>query len=124
MADHVPEYLKTHDIAGEQLSFSLDEQTADLLGGIETGGRTARTLVKQGGASVVLMAMGAGNQVEPHSAPGVVTIQVLRGHVTIGHGDDSIEATDTTLLAFAPGTSHSLRAHEDSAVLITLSPPS
>jgi len=123
MADHIPEYLQSHVIAGERLAFSLEEQARELLAGLKPEGRNAITLAKQHGASIVLVALSRGNRIADHNAPGVATIQVVSGHVSIGHGTDTVDGIPGTLVVFGPGAAHSLEAKADSAVLVTVAPP-
>jgi quercetin dioxygenase-like cupin family protein len=123
MADHVPDYLKSHVIAGERIAFSLDEQAGNLIADLKPEGRSAATLIKEQGVSVVLMAMARGNRVAEHQAPGVVTIQVLRGRVAIAHGDNRVDAAAGALVTFSPNVKHSLDALDDSTILITVVSP-
>jgi len=123
MTDHIPEYLQSHVIAGDRVAVSIDEQGAALLASLKPGSRSAVTLVKEHGTSVVLLALAAGNRVNEHRAPGVVTVQVVRGRVGISHGGSEVDAPAGTLVAFAPGEAHSLDAIEESAVLVTVAPP-
>ncbi|MGE0543460.1 MAG: hemerythrin domain-containing protein [Dehalococcoidia bacterium] len=98
-------------------------QTTDELLGSEAlarDGRTARTLVKSGPLRIVLVAIGAGGDVQEHQAAGPTTIQAVRGRVTIAGGgvDHALQQGDVlTLPAAMP---HALRAEEPSAVLVTI----
>ena len=65
----------------------------------------------------------AGNEEvgEPGESGGVV-IQVLSGSVDLTSGDDTINCADGTLVALAPGEAGSVRAIEQSRLLLTFSP--
>jgi quercetin dioxygenase-like cupin family protein len=88
--------------------------------GLARQGRRAETLARESGVSVVLMAMAEGNVVKEHSAPGVVTIQALRGHVSVTSGGQATELGPGHLLLFQPGVRHDVRALEASTLLLTI----
>lgn len=52
----------------------------------------------------------------------VVIVQVLSGSVDLTSGDDTISCADGTLATLAPGEAHSLRALEQSRLLLTFAP--
>lgn len=53
---------------------------------------------------------------------GVVVIQVLGGSVDLTSGDDTIRCEDGTLVALEPGEVRSLRALEQSRLLLAFAP--
>jgi quercetin dioxygenase-like cupin family protein len=67
------------------------------------------------------MAMEAGNTLDEHSASGTVTVQVLRGEVTFGAGEETHRLHAGQLIAFAPGVRHRAEAHEEAPLLLTIS---
>ncbi|PKN83186.1 MAG: hypothetical protein CVU47_00175 [Chloroflexi bacterium HGW-Chloroflexi-9] len=119
MTEHT--YLRTHDLAAEHLLIDLGEAVTELHGLVpDSQDRSAVTLVKQGGLSVVLTHLHAGGTLAEHSAPGATTVQVLDGHVRIRVGDDTIEVPAGRLVAFDARVRHSVEALEDSVLLLTL----
>jgi quercetin dioxygenase-like cupin family protein len=103
--------------------FSLQAMTRELLeraqGG--SGGRAAATVI--GGHEKVLrqtvIAMVKGAVLGEHENPGEASVHVLAGRVRLSAGKNSWEARQGDLL-LVPGSSHSLEALEDSAVLLTV----
>ena len=68
---------------------------------------------------VVQLHLTAGKQIPPHSAPGEITVQLMRGRVAFHVGDQTHDLIPGTLLYVAAGQPHSLEALEDSRVLVT-----
>ena len=120
------EYLRTHTLQGEHLLLDLEEAARDLRALDESQDRRAVTLVRQSGLSVVLMHLRADGVLDEHAAPGPVTVSVLDGHVEVILGDESFDAPPRRLVAFDAGVRHSVRAIEDSTLLLTIAaaPPS
>jgi quercetin dioxygenase-like cupin family protein len=85
------------------------------------GGRAARTVM--GGHERVLrqtmIAMVKDAALTEHVNPGEATIYVLHGRVLLAAGDQSWEGRDGDLL-IVPDAPHSLRALQDSSVLLTV----
>jgi quercetin dioxygenase-like cupin family protein len=75
------------------------------------GSRNAITLVKERGLRVVLALLHAGTRLDPHHAPGPLTLQVLSGRVRLGPG---------VLVALESALEHDVEAVEESALLLTL----
>jgi quercetin dioxygenase-like cupin family protein len=86
-----------------------------------SSGRSSVTVY--GGHEKVLrqtvIAMRAGVSLDEHENPGEATLQVLNGRVTLVAGDDSWSGRVGDFLVI-PQTRHSLEAHEDSTVLLTV----
>jgi quercetin dioxygenase-like cupin family protein len=68
---------------------------------------------------VVQLHLAAGKQIAPHSAPGEITVQVLRGRVAFHVDGQTHDLIPGTLLYVAAAEIHSLQAVEDSRVLVT-----
>jgi quercetin dioxygenase-like cupin family protein len=68
---------------------------------------------------VVQLHLSAGKQIAPHSAPGAITVQVLRGRIAFHVGGQTHDLIPGTLLFVSAGETHSLDAIEDSRVLVT-----
>jgi quercetin dioxygenase-like cupin family protein len=86
-----------------------------------TAGRSAHTLF--GGPDnrlrQTLIALLAGQRLDEHESPGEATLQVLSGRVRLAAGDRSWDAEAGELVAIPPAR-HSLQAHQDSVVLLTV----
>ena len=80
----------------------------------------AKTLVKDSGLDVVLIAIRAGGEVPEHSAPCPIVIQVVEGEVAVTVESDEHELRPGHLLAVDTRLRHRLEASMDSAVLVTL----
>ena len=68
---------------------------------------------------VVQLHLSASKQIPPHSAPGEITVQLMRGRVAFHVGDQTHDLIPGTLLYVAAGQSHALEAVEDSRLLVT-----
>ena len=103
--------------------FSLDAIAREQLtkATSSSSGRSSETVF--GGHENVLrqtvVTLRAGAALDEHENPGEATLQVLRGRVTLSAGDVSWEGRAGDLLVI-PEVRHSLQAHEDAAVLLTV----
>jgi quercetin dioxygenase-like cupin family protein len=70
----------------------------------------------------VVLDLRPGDRLGEHSVRERATIQVVSGSVTLVNGDHEIEAAAGTLVTFAPGERHSLRATAEARLLLLLSP--
>jgi len=102
---------------------SLDALARELLekATISAGGRAARTIV--GGHEKVLLqtviAMNKDTALTEYANPGEASVHVHRGRVRLIAGDDTWDGRDGDLLII-PDASHSLKALQNSAVLLTV----
>jgi quercetin dioxygenase-like cupin family protein len=101
---------------------SQDELTLDA-GLLAQHGRTARTLVKEGGLRLTLMGLAPGGLLPEHSAQGPVAIHVLRGEVvfTAAGAEHPMAAGD--VLVFAAGVDHAARSAGGCTFLLTVAQP-
>jgi quercetin dioxygenase-like cupin family protein len=98
------------------LETSADRLLAELPG----HRRQSVTLAREAGVSLVMMAMEAGDAINEHSAPGVVTVHVLRGQAAVTAGDEEAELRSGELVMLQPGVRHDVRAAEQAVVLLTI----
>ncbi len=91
-----------------------------LISGLAGRRRNSENLARESGVSVVMMAMEAGDTLSAHSAPGVVSIHVLRGRAIISSGDRTFDLTEGEMLLFQPAIVHDLRAVEQTVILLTV----
>jgi len=69
----------------------------------------------------IRICMAAGNVMKEHSAPGPITIMVLTGMVTITSQQESAQLKSAEMVCFDANVPHSLEAHEESVIRLTLS---
>lgn len=86
----------------------------------ERTGRTARTLVRTEDLRLVFVVLKGGNQIEEHHASPAVSIHVVGGHLTLQLPDRSVELSQGQVLVLDRELRHDVKAHEDSAFLLTL----
>jgi quercetin dioxygenase-like cupin family protein len=79
-----------------------------------------RTLVKQPGLRIVLMALRAGGRLQEHHASGPISVQTIEGRLRLSLPDESVELTAGQLLALESGIRHDVEAIEDSVFLLTI----
>ncbi|MGH3279357.1 MAG: cupin domain-containing protein [Trebonia sp.] len=101
---------------------SLDALGRELLGRAAGGpGRAAQTVV--GGHEKTLrqtvIAMTANAELAEHANPGQASVYVLRGRVVLAADGQSWDGRDGDLL-IVPDAPHSLRAEQDSVILLTV----
>lgn len=86
-----------------------------------TSGRSATTVYGGHEHSLrqTLIAICGGRELSEHANPGEATVHVLSGHVVLGSEDASWEGSPGDLLV-VPDAVHSLKATEDSVVLLTV----
>jgi len=88
------------------------------------GDRNAITLFKSDGMRVVLIALHAGSEMKTHTAPGIISVQVLEGQITFHTEKQSAELSGGQMLTLHKGIPHGVLAHTESTFLLTLSTPS
>jgi quercetin dioxygenase-like cupin family protein len=80
----------------------------------------AKTIAKQPGVSVVLIALKPGGQMHEHHADGAITVQGIDGHVEFTVGERPVVLTRGRLLTVPPGVAHRVRGMNESAFLLTI----
>ena len=78
---------------------------------------------KEGPLRVTLVALKKGTALPSHQVSGPVSIQTLRGCLTLGTDKGDLDVAAGTLIALGPGVAHTAKAHEDCVVLITFAMP-
>jgi quercetin dioxygenase-like cupin family protein len=84
------------------------------------GDRNAITVFKTDGLRIVLVALHKGTEMIEHSAAGIISVQVLEGHLTFSADGQSVELEKGQLLALHEGISHSVVAKTETMFLLTL----
>ncbi len=100
-----------------ELSRLVDELLAELPE--HAAGRTARTVLSGTVLRAVVVALGDGVEMAEHDSPPGASLQVLRGRVTLETGERSWTLEEGQL-AHVPPQRHAVRAHQDSAFLLTV----
>lgn len=117
----------TTPVNSEELTlvqFSLGQLAAELRQekGYESSGKSARSLVRGGGLTMVLMALKRGAVLHEHPAPGPATVVVLEGKVEFcgpsGEPTYKLERLDS--VAFPARLLHSVKAIEDSLLQVVI----
>jgi quercetin dioxygenase-like cupin family protein len=86
----------------------------------DAAGRRAEILVKDDRLRVVLVTMRAGIESSEHSAPGPISIQVLRGRFEVDCERETSTLGVGDLISLAENVDHVVRATEDGAFLLTI----
>jgi quercetin dioxygenase-like cupin family protein len=88
---------------------------------VASSGRAAHTPVGGSGHALrhTVIALRAGEELAEHSSPGEATLLVLRGAVELCAGPDAVDGVDGDLMVI-PARAHSLKARQDSVVLLTV----
>ena len=112
----------TRALTGENLTFDMDEQIAELRRDecYVRSGRVGRTLVKAGPLRITLTLIAEGVEVGTHHAASPMTLQALQGRLRYRVGDEEFEIGQGELLFFGPGHAQDIRALEDTALLLTI----
>ncbi|HZS55786.1 MAG TPA: cupin domain-containing protein [Bryobacteraceae bacterium] len=79
------------------------------------------TLFRENGLRAVLFYLKSGEGLPEHHTAGAITVQCLKGHALFSAGGERVPLKPNWLLSLAPGVSHSLIAHHDTLLLVTIS---
>jgi quercetin dioxygenase-like cupin family protein len=113
--------LRSRRLAGNVLTFMLgaEDDTLQEFAEDSKTGRAGKTLVKEGPLRITLVALKKGTVLPSHHVAGPVSIQTIRGclRLTTEKGDVDIPAG--SLITLGPGVSHTAKAYDDCAMLIT-----
>lgn len=109
--------------------FAADEREFDLQAVVTAlrserrltaAGHQQQVLYRRGDSTLAVFAFDAGAELVEHSAPGMVVLQGLEGHLTIRTPETDYELTPGKVVALAPDVAHSVHADEQSAMLLTV----
>lgn len=110
-------------LSGRALHYRLVAASGDGLidaQALENGGRTARTLVKEGPLRVTLVALAPGGSLAEHHADGPITVHVLEGQVHVRAGEDTWPLEEGDLLSVGAGVPHSVESAPGGVFLLTV----
>lgn|SRR5690606_4126836 len=85
--------------------------------------RNAITVFKTKGMRIVLVALHKNAEMKPHTAAGVISVQVLEGQIRFATGQQSAVFKKGQMLTLHENISHSVFAEEESVFLLTLATP-
>lgn len=107
------------------MHFSLGEEAARLATSdtLERGGRSARTLVKDGPLRVTLIAIAPGGSIAPHRALGPITVQALSGTVRFRAAGQEWLLQPGEMLSLGAGVEHEVGSEPGGAFLLTVAAP-
>ena len=81
--------------------------------------RAANTILTSASMRATVIALTEGAEMSEHEAPAAATLQVLSGDVELAAGDERWRVAAGQVIAI-PRQRHSLHAHADSEVLLTV----
>ena len=111
--------------------FAGDEHVLDLASTLRAlrlepkagaNGHRQIAMMHHGPVRLVLFAFDAGGNIPQHSAPGWVTIHVLRGVINVRTADAYHVLGEGRLLSLAPGLMHDVEAAVDADMLLGIFP--
>lgn len=113
--------LRTRRLSGSVLAFLLGTEDDTLREFAESSksGRAAKTLIKQGGMRITLVALKKGTDLPSHHVSGPISIQTIRGCLRLTTDQGNVDVPAGGLVTLGPGVAHTAKAHEDCAILIT-----
>lgn len=79
-----------------------------------------RTIAKQPGMRIVLIALKPGGGMHEHRAEAALTVQGVEGTVEFTVGERAVTLTRGRLAAIAAGARHSVKGLDESALLLTI----
>jgi len=84
------------------------------------GDRNAITIFKSDSLRIVLVALHKGTEMKQHSAKGIISVQVLEGHISFRTGMQTAELKAGQMIALHAQIPHSVYANEETLFLLTL----
>jgi quercetin dioxygenase-like cupin family protein len=88
--------------------------------GERIAGQKTHTLIKTGDLEVIRLVLHKSKEIATHTAPDEITVQCLEGRVAFTALGKTANLEPGTLLFLDAGQPHSLRAEEDSSLLLTI----
>ena len=82
--------------------------------------RNAITLFKSEGLRIVLIALHDGAELKTHTAPGLISVQVLEGGIVFRSEKQTAELDEGQMVALHAGVPHSVSARKESVFLLTI----
>ncbi len=86
----------------------------------ENSDRNAITLFKNESMRIVMIALHDGAEMKTHTAPGVISVQVLEGGISFRTENNSSDLNEGQMITLQTGVPHSVFARRESVFLLTL----
>ena len=83
--------------------------------------RNAITVYKTNALCIVLIALHKGAEMKRHNAAGIISIQIIEGHILFTTDEKNVELYKGQMLALHESIPHSVLAKEETIFLLTLS---
>jgi quercetin dioxygenase-like cupin family protein len=112
-AHHVADPLIEIDCLAELLALQNSDS-------YRTADHAAKTIAKQPGIRVVLIALKPGGRLDEHHTDSPITVHGLKGNVNFTVAEKTFRLTPGVLLAVAWALPHSIEALDESAFLLTI----
>ncbi len=112
-AHHVTDPLIEVDVAAELAAVRASDS-------YHTADHAAKTIAKQPGLGVVLIALKPGGRMDEHHADRAITVQGVEGIVEFTMSERVVALTRGRLLIIPPGVVHRVRGVDESAFLLTM----
>ena len=87
---------------------------------IQSDSIVSRTLYNEATSRAILFGFAPGQELSQHSTPMAATLHFLEGAATLTLGQDELEVGPGTLIYMPPSLPHSVRAHEQVLMLLTM----
>ncbi len=117
--------LRVRRLAGRRLTFLLEAEDDTLREFAEASktGRAGKTLVKEGPLRITLVALKKGTTLPSHHVEGPISIQTIRGCLTLTTERGDVDVPAGTLIALGSGVVHTAKARDNCAILLTFAMP-
>jgi quercetin dioxygenase-like cupin family protein len=110
-------------LAGKVLTFELGRERKLALDADGKGGRSGRTLLKEGSLRVTLVVLEPGGELHEHHAEGPITVQPLEGRIHFTAEGQLYDLGPGDLLAARAGVPHAVKSPGGGSFLLTISLP-
>ncbi len=120
---HEPSYTRLHgpmEVPLRVVQLGNEIATLKQEAAWERGEHTAKTLVKEGGLSVVLVLLPAGGALAEHKTEGPATIHCLTGQMTLHAQGREIELREGEMASLDGGVAHRVDAGTETALLVSI----
>lgn len=87
----------------------------------DSGLARTTTLSRESGLRTLLLHLSAGGQIPERQTRGAIRVHCPKGHATFMSGDERVELRPALLIGLAPDMPHSVVAHQDTLLLVTVS---
>jgi quercetin dioxygenase-like cupin family protein len=96
------------------------ENVRALLGEIAEESIVSRTIYNEANSRAILFGFAPGQELSEHTSAMAAIIHILEGNATLTLGGDSMEAGPGTLVSMSPNLPHSVLAHGQVVMLLTM----